>query len=100
MTCPDCGGQRTADHCNLCELFREGAVFGAVEQCRTNKPRISRAVRVAPKDIPAREEFLRKKGIRCEHTPDGRAVFESDRHQAKVIHALGMFNRNGGYAGQ
>ena len=47
-----------------------------------------------PDQIPEAQAVLRKAGTRADYLPDGRIKFESARHRATCLKALGYYDRN------
>lgn len=64
-----------------------------------NYPMVCTAAGVHPDQIKEHMEHLRQKGCgQVNHTKHGDLVFESKGQRKKVLEALGMFDRNGGYS--
>lgn len=97
MKCRKCGGERTPEKCNLCELFDSGAAYAGVEMERHNKPKASNALKVHPSQVQEAIENARQKGVPTDFTKDGRPLFTSRSHQKRYCKAYGYFNRDGGY---
>ena len=97
MKCPKCGGQRTAENCNLCDLFSEGVAFSAVEACRSSNPKLSDALAVHPTQVAEAVADAKHKGVPTRFEADGRPVITSRAHQKAYLRAYGFTNRDGGY---
>lgn len=64
-----------------------------------NYPMVCTAAGVHPGQVKEHMEHLRAKGCgTVQHTKDGDIVFESKGQRKKVLEALGMFDRNGGFS--
>lgn len=64
-----------------------------------NYPMISSAAGVHPGQIKEHMDHLRSMGCgQVNHTKDGDIIFESKGQRKKVLEALGMYDRNGGYS--
>lgn len=100
MTCRKCGGQRSADHCNLCDLFASGNLYDGVERRRANNPKEILALGVHPTQIPEFREKCRRAGVRCDWSKDGYPIAESRRHQKAIMNAINpaLFNKDGGFS--
>lgn len=64
-------------------------------------PRLSDALGVGKGQKAKAEEVFRKKGVPTEFVPDGAGGYSAkilnNAHQIKVLKALGMHNKDGGY---
>jgi len=64
-----------------------------------NYPMISTAAGVHPGQIKQHMEHLRQMGCgQVDHTKEGDIIFADKAQRKKVLEALGMFDRNGGYS--
>lgn len=64
-----------------------------------NYPMVCTAAGVHPGQIKEHMEHLRQMGCgQVNHTKDGDVIFESKGQRKKVLEALGLFDRNGGYS--
>ena len=97
MRCKKCGGERTREKCNLCELFASGLVYSGVEVERQSKPKYSDAMAVHPDQVPEAIADAKKKGVPTDFLADGRPIFVSRAHQKRYIRAYGFYNKDGGY---
>jgi hypothetical protein len=97
MKCRKCGGERTQEQCNLCELFSTGIAYAGVEKERHNNPKACKALKVHPSQVKEAIDDARKKGVPTNFTKEGLPEFDNRRHQAKYLKAYGYFNRDGGY---
>lgn len=71
----------------------------AISTVPSNYPMVSTAAGVHPGQIKEHMEHLRSKGCgQVNHTKDGDIIFESKGQRKKVLEALGMYDRNGGYS--
>ncbi len=71
----------------------------AISTVPSNYPMVSTAAGVHPGQIKEHMEHLRAKGCgQVNHTKDGDIIFESKGQRKKVLEALGMYDRNGGYS--
>lgn len=61
-------------------------------------PLISDAFAVNPNQIRKQQAALAAKGVQCDFTPEGQAIFTSRKHRKMVCEAGGLFDRNGGYS--
>ena len=65
----------------------------------SNYPMVCTNAGVHPGQIKEHMEHLRQKGCgQVNHTKDGDLIFESKGQRKKVLEALGMFDRRGGYS--
>ena len=65
----------------------------------SNYPMVCTNAGVHPGQIKEHMEHLRQKGCgTVEHTKDGDLVFQDKGQRKKVLEALGMFDRRGGYS--
>lgn len=65
----------------------------------SNYPMVCTSAGVHPGQIKEHMEHLRQKGCgQVNHTKDGDLIFESKGQRKKVLEALGMFDRRGGYS--
>lgn len=94
MTCRKCGGTRTKDRCNLCELFAHGPTYTHVERMRANNPQPSLSMKVHESQIPEAMAHARRHGVPTNFTPDGRPLIEGRRHQKAYAATRGMFNKD------
>lgn len=62
-----------------------------------SKVKLSDALAVHPSQVEEAREQAKKLGVPTEFAKDGRAVITSRYHQKRLVKALGMFNRDGGY---
>lgn len=60
-------------------------------------PMLSDGCGVAPSQIGEAKETLRRKGVRCDFAPDGRARLESHAHRKQVLKAMGLGDKVGYY---
>lgn len=97
MKCSKCGGQRTAEKCNLCELFSEGVAFSDVEMCRMSNPKLSESLAVHPLDVQAASDHAKMHGVPTRFEADGRPVITSRAHQKALLKTLGFHNKDGGF---
>jgi len=64
-----------------------------------NYPMVSTAAGVHPAQIKEHMDHLRKMGCgQVDHTKDGDLIFNDKKQRKKVLEALGMFDRNGGFS--
>lgn len=96
-TCKKCGGNLHGPKCLLCELFEAGLAYDGVEKERLNNPKLSDALKVHPRQIPAAMARDKRHGVPTDYHPDGRPIITSRAHQKRLIKSLGYFNQDGGY---
>lgn len=71
----------------------------AISTVPSNYPMVCTSAGVHPGQVKEHMEHLRKMGCgQVNHTKDGDIVFESKGQRKKVLEALGMFDRNGGFS--
>lgn len=97
MTCSECGANRTADRCNICEVLESGQAYDGVEACRANKPSKSLGAKVHHSQRQEAADYARKMGVPTYFDREGHPEFESRAHKAKYLKIVGMVNRDGGY---
>ncbi len=79
--CSKCGGNRTPEKCNLCELF--ASATSGLGQSPAGWPRSSLSMGVHPTQVAEATEHARKMGIPTEFTPGGEPIMTSPGHQKR-----------------
>jgi hypothetical protein len=74
-----------------CEDLAAGYMGNA--QSAAGWPRRSEALGCHPKQIEQQMEFLKRRGVPTEFTPDGAAVVTCPGHQKQLLKALGYVDR-------
>ncbi len=97
MKCEKCGGNRTPEKCNICEILEEGLAYDGVEANRMNKQKLSDALAVHPRQVKEATESAKMHGVPTDFTRDGRPLIRSRSHQKAYLKAYGFHNKDGGY---
>lgn len=75
------------------------SAYSFVSSVPANYPMASTACGVHPSQVKEHMEYLRAAGCgQVDHTKDGDPIFRDKHQRKKVVEALGMYDRNGGYS--
>lgn len=96
MKCKKCGGNRTAEKCNLCELFAAGYAGG--HSNGSGWPMVSEALACDPRQVKQHQERARRHGINVTYRPDG-CVEIPDRGERKKLLKLEKMHDNNSFTG-
>jgi hypothetical protein len=95
MKCRTCGGERTADHCNLCDLFANG-ISGTGHQ-PSCWPMKSLALGCHPNQVEEITARNRKHGVNVSYDRFGRALIPDRGERKKLLKLEQLHDNNGCY---
>lgn len=98
MKCKECGGNRTKEKCNLCELFATGGSVARTQQT-TTWPMVCEALAVHPKQIEQANERAKKHGINVTYGKHGLCHIPDPGNYKKLLRLERMHNNSEGYHG-
>lgn len=97
MKCKKCGGNRTKEKCNLCELFATGLVPDGMRQACW--PIKCEALACHPKQVDECNQRAKRHGINVEYDRQGFCHIPDQGNYAKILKLERMYNKSEGFHG-
>ena len=95
MICAECGGNRTEEQCNICDLLADGLAPGGIPT--SGWPMVSEALAVHPKQVEQANDRARRHGIPVTYDRKGFCHIPDRAARKKLLKLEGMHDNSGGY---
>lgn len=95
MICKKCGGNRTEDKCNLCELFASGETLTGVST--TTWPMKSEALAVHASQVEQANDRNKRHGIAARYDKQGFCHIPDRADRKRLLKVEGFRDNSGGY---